>query len=324
MIKGIRINKSKIVHLYCEGADRTDCGAGGMGDALANGGTPTDDAVTCKRCLKTVASQVERAHAEAVGDDEARSIYRASNNVDSKAVVIVAVEQARTEAIEENGARDAARRSRETADAITAYQIKRAENMDRVREEDHAEAIEENRGRHGVHLDMWRGADGRQRTCDVVVPAGSILRSGRHEGPCFDSLREEWREEPTPSRRQRKAARRDQRATLRRQAPQMRAAARARRTRRGEARATAKALLVAVGVPQDVANRYASSFSRGTQVRTASERIRLGNRNSKRVEVKRYTWPQFVERLTQYRPDNHQAYLCFERAAAQVRKLVMA
>lgn len=237
MIKGIRINKSKIVHLYWEGADRTDCGAGGMSDISVNGGVPTDDAVTCKRCLKTIAA--------------AREVSAMVEQLAAE------VEQAHAEAIEENAARDAARRARETADAITSYQIRRAENMDRIREEDHAEALvidaelvralsalagmmdrlhaealaedlERSSRPHWVadQSGTWRGKGGEAYTCDLPVKRGAP----GHDGLCFDRVAGVQRPAPVLSRRQRRACRRALRATLRRQAPQMRAASRARRT----------------------------------------------------------------------------------------------
>lgn len=126
MAKGIRINKSKIVHLYLVATNRTDCGAGGMSDADVNG-TPTDDAITCKRCLKAIASMVEQAHAEAVEMDERRTIARAYLSTASGVVLsdaevgqaladrdaeneayfdALAVEHAHADAVEENKRRE--------------------------------------------------------------------------------------------------------------------------------------------------------------------------------------------------------------------------
>jgi hypothetical protein len=143
---------------------------------------------------------------------------------------------------------------------------------------------------------MWRGEDGSLLTCDLPVRRGTF----GHEGPCFDRVAGVQRQALTLSRRQRKTARRAQRAKLRRTAPQTRAAGSARRVRRGAARATVTTLLMATGVPQDVARRYAPAFSRGVQAPTASTRIRIGEHRSKRVEVKRYDWALFVETLERF------------------------
>jgi hypothetical protein len=48
---------------------------------------PTGDAVTCKRCVKIVAAQVETDHAEAVKLDEKRQVVRAALSVDSSDVL---------------------------------------------------------------------------------------------------------------------------------------------------------------------------------------------------------------------------------------------
>lgn len=256
MIKGIRINKSKIVHLYCAVTDRTDCGAGGMDSVSFNGGVETAEAVTCKRCLKAMAADAELAarvatqmqetvdfaHAEAVEMDELRTMARAYLSTPSGVVLTEAeIDQAIAKRYAENEA------------FFDALAIEYA----------HADATEENQ---------------RREFAPVAAPR---------------------------SRRQRRADRRALRSTLRRQAPQTRAAARTRRARRGTAGATAKTLLVALGVPQDIANCYAPSFSRGTQVRTTPERVRLGEHSSKRVEVKRYTWAEFAGRLAGYHPGAH-------------------
>lgn len=298
MSKGIRIKKSKVVHLYWEAADRTDCGAGGMGDAIANGGVPTDDAVTCKRCLKALAVEIEQAHAEALKMNE---VYdSAMQNVTD------ALDRLHAEALEINALVDGVA---ETDRARMAEKIGRA----------HAEAIEENMERHGCHLVKWFDAEGVRHYCDVRVPLEGIpWRDQQHEGPCYDALTETWREEVKPTAKQRRAARRALRASVRKATPQTRAAARARRAKRGAARATAKTLLVASGVPQDVAERYAPAFSRGVQAPTVAVRMPLHGHRSKRVDVKRYTWSQFEGRLRSYRPANHLAHLQFEHAAAKV------
>lgn len=264
--KGIRINKSKIVHRYYESSDRTSCGAGGMGDVSHNGGTPTTDAVTCKRCIRC---------------DE----------------------------------RDAERAVNEAARIKSEINAQHAEVL--------AEDVERSHTAHWVadQSGMWRAADGTMLTCDMPVRRGTF----GHEGACYDRVAGVQRHALTLSRSARKANRRAAAAKLRRTRPQTHAAGRARRTQRGTARATAKTLLVAVGVPQGIADRYAGSFSRGTKVRTASARVRLGRRNSKRVEVKRYTWDQFVGRLTGYHPGSHlRGDVAAAFSAARDRVLAMA
>lgn len=71
-----RIGNGKAVHFYYEWCARTDCATGGMGDADAK---PTEDAVTCKRCLKALAVQVERDHAKALDMDAARPVSSNQN-----------------------------------------------------------------------------------------------------------------------------------------------------------------------------------------------------------------------------------------------------
>lgn len=216
MIKGIRINKSKIVHLYHFAADRTDCGAGGMSDLSVNAGTPTEDAVTCKRCLKSMAAAAELA------------------------------------------ARVAAE-LQETVDVV-----------------------------HGEALRM----DAARSAASVALVAST--------------------------RKQRRADRRQRRATLRKQAPQMRAAARVRRGEREGLPQTARTLLVAAGVPEDVAKRYAPAFSRGTKPTTISNRrVRVGRR-TKRTDVKLYSQEAFAARMATYRPFHAGLKTLFAAASRRV------
>lgn len=255
MIKGIRINKSKVVHLYWEAFDRTDCGAGGMSDISANGGVPTEDAVTCKRCLKAI--EVAKArHAQAVAEHE-------------EMVALV-------EGVQRVNAQDAIRRA-------------------------HAEALEMN-----AAVDARRAA-ARIWDIDEMIEALQAVVD---------------REPVAPTRKQRRAHRRAQRATLRRMTPQLRAAGCARRAQRGAARATAKTLLVASGVPQDVAKSYAPAFSKGSGAEKVKTRVRKGDTaRTKRTEVMRYTWPQFTARLEQYRPADALGRAAVEFRAARERVL---
>lgn len=214
MSEGIRIKKSKVVHRYFAVTDRTACGAGGMDSVSYNGGIPTDDQVTCKRCLKSL-----EVHAQ----------YEA--------------------------ARDAAN---------AEHAQRRQHALDRA----HAEALIED----------------AQRTAAQALSARPL------------------------SKRARRAVRRALRAKLRQSAPQTRAAARARRAKRSTAPQPARVLLVAAGLPDDTAKRYAPAFSRAAEC-TASRtmRIRTGKHRSKRVDVKLYSPDQFRAQLAHYRPANPQA-----------------
>lgn len=64
----------------------TICGAGFRNGRKAQF-KAAKGAVTCKRCVKIMAAQVEEAHAEALAADEKRSIVRAALSVDSGDVV---------------------------------------------------------------------------------------------------------------------------------------------------------------------------------------------------------------------------------------------
>lgn len=257
--QGIRINRSKVVHLYWEGADRTDCGAGGMDSISHSGGVVTDEAITCKRCVK---------------------------------------------ALEKLAARRGAATAEQTA------------LMDELHQEALAIEFERTHTAHWVAdgSGIWTGRDGTSLVCDLPVARGTF----GHSGPCYDRVSGEWRHALTLSPRQRKAARQAERVKLRRRAPQTHAAAVARRVRRGSARATARTLLVAAGVPQDVASQYASAFSRGTQAPKVSARIRKGDGRTKRDTVKRYTWACFTKRLASYRPVDAHVAMQFERAASRL------
>ena len=289
------VGKGKAVHAYYPG--RTLCGAGGMGDVE---GKLVDGPVTCKTCLKGIAREVEyahglalqieadRVHAEAIELDEQRLVVRASLSIPAG------------DTVSWQG----------IAQAYDAYMT--------GRQEDDQEAVEQDARRYGAHLASWVNIKGARRYCDVRVPVEGVpWRDQTHEGPCFDAVAGEWQEEAKLTARQRKAARRELRAKVRKAAPQGRAAAKARRVRRGTGRASAKTLLVASGLPQDVADRYASAFSRGVPAPTTLQAVRMGKRNVRRVEVKGYTWEQFVERLGTYRPQGPYARRYFEAAYAR-------
>jgi hypothetical protein len=227
MIRTATIGKGKAIHALVD-TDRTRC-MGNVNDfskALPVECDATE--VTCKKCLKALAAEVEQAHAEAIQADEERAIYRAANSIESRVVVEVDSNAAHIEALE----------------------------MDSERERAHVAALNVADDHHWVsHADgSWRSRDRVLRLCDVVTSR----ETRTHAGPCYDSVASVWREEPTApkrSRRQGRAERRGLRVKLREMAPQTRAAARARRTHRGTARATVRTPLVAVGVPQDVRAR---------------------------------------------------------------------
>lgn len=109
----------------------------------------------------------------------------------------------------------------------------------------------------------------------------------------------------TMSATQRRAARRAQARKLRTTAAQTRALARAVRVKRNGTPATARTLLVAAGLPDDIAKRYAGAFSKGVEATLpkVSKRIPTGRR-SKRVQVAVYTHAEFADRLAVYRPKN--------------------
>lgn len=110
----------------------------------------------------------------------------------------------------------------------------------------------------------------------------------------------------TPTARQRRAARRAQARKLRAMAAQTRSVARAARVKRNGTPAAARTLLVAAGLPDEVAQRYAPAFSRGVETITpaTSKRVRTGAHRSKRVAVKLFTPAEFADRLAAYRPKN--------------------
>jgi hypothetical protein len=110
----------------------------------------------------------------------------------------------------------------------------------------------------------------------------------------------------TMSARQRRAVRRSQAAQLRAQIAQTRSVARARRAKRNGTPAPARTLLVAAGLPDDLAKRYAPAFSRGVETANpaTSKRVRTGAHRSKRVAVKVFTAAEFADRLAAYRPKN--------------------
>jgi len=82
---------------------------------------------------------------------------------------------------------------------------------------------------------------------------------------------------------------------------------------------TARTHLVAAGINDHTAKRYAGAFSRGTTPTiTADTVVKLKGRKTKRVTVKLYDRATFAARLTAYRPKNLTAARLFEQAAHQL------
>ena len=160
---------------------------------------------------------------------------------------------------------------------------------------------------------QWRHRDGARRYCGVRVTLGT----GLHAGPCVDMVERQEREPVRVSRKARRAARREQQATLREQAPKMRAVAQLRRARRNGVPQTARTLLVAAGVPDGIARRYAPAFSRTVEpTAVRSERIRTCTGRSRRVDVKLFSVDRFNQRAATYRPRNAADAVLFEGVAA--------
>lgn len=110
----------------------------------------------------------------------------------------------------------------------------------------------------------------------------------------------------TMSATQRRAARRAQARKLRATTAQTRSVARAARVKRNGTPAPARTLLVAAGLSDDIAKRYAGAFTKGAAepvLPKIRKRIATGAR-SKVVQVAVYTHAEFAERLATYRPKN--------------------
>lgn len=79
---------------------------------------------------------------------------------------------------------------------------------------------------------------------------------------------------------------------------------------------TARTHLVAVGLDDATAKRYAGAFSRGvTADVTSTTQIKLKGRTRKTVPLKLYAATTFAARLTVYRPKDLTAARLFEKAA---------
>lgn len=113
-----------------------------------------------------------------------------------------------------------------------------------------------------------------------------------------------------------KASQRQQRQTLRTRSAQTRAARRAHRQVATGLPQTARTHLVAAGIDDHTAKRYAGAFSRGvTADLTVQATIKLKGRARKTVSTKLYAAATFAARLATYRPKDLTAASLFEQAA---------
>jgi hypothetical protein len=118
------------------------------------------------------------------------------------------------------------------------------------------------------------------------------------------------------TRREHRATRRTLRATLRRRTAQTRATQRAVRAVATGAPQPVRTRLVAAGLDDATAKRFAGAFSRGLIADDVREtRIKLKARVRKTVQVKLYAAATFAARLATYRPKDALAAARFERLA---------
>lgn len=113
-----------------------------------------------------------------------------------------------------------------------------------------------------------------------------------------------------------KASTRQQRHTLRTRSANTRATRRARRLIATGTPQAARTHLIAAGIDDATAKRYAGAFSRGT-TSTATDQtvVKLKGRVRKAVTVKLYDTATFTARLAVYRPKDLTAAARFEQAA---------
>ncbi|MCI3279193.1 hypothetical protein [Streptomyces cylindrosporus] len=113
-----------------------------------------------------------------------------------------------------------------------------------------------------------------------------------------------------------KASSRSARQTIRTRSAQTRAAHRAHRQVATGLPQTARTHLVAAGLDDTTAKRYAGAFSRGVQAdATVQAPVKLKGRTRKLVPAKPYDVSTFAARLSVYRPKDLTAAARFERAA---------
>ena len=112
------------------------------------------------------------------------------------------------------------------------------------------------------------------------------------------------------------AANRTRHATLRQRAAQTRATARAHRAIATGTPQTARTHLVAAGLDDATAKRFAGAFSRGVIADgTRETSVKLKGRTRKTVAVKLYAPATFAARLAVYRPRDKAAAALFARLA---------
>lgn len=113
-----------------------------------------------------------------------------------------------------------------------------------------------------------------------------------------------------------KASSRTARQTLRTRSAHTHAAARAHRAVATGLPQTARTHLVAAGLDDQTAKRYAGAFSRGTTPTATTETVvKLRGRRTKTVPTKLYDTATFTARLAVYRPKDLTAAGLFEQAA---------
>lgn len=116
-----------------------------------------------------------------------------------------------------------------------------------------------------------------------------------------------------------KASSRQARQTIRTRTRTQRAAYRASRAVATGTPQTARTHLVAAGLDDATAKRFAPAFSRNlTPTATGKTTIKLRGRRTRTVDVKLYDQATFTARLITYRPTNPLAAARFERAAHQL------
>lgn len=112
------------------------------------------------------------------------------------------------------------------------------------------------------------------------------------------------------------ATTRTRRATLRQRAANTRAARRATKAVNTGAPQSARTHLVAAGLDDPTAKRYAGAFSRGvTADGTRETAIKLKGRTRKTVATKLYSRATFAARLAIYRPRDKAAAALFAHLA---------
>jgi hypothetical protein len=116
-----------------------------------------------------------------------------------------------------------------------------------------------------------------------------------------------------------KASSRQARQTIRTRTRTQRAAYRASRAVATGTPQTARTHLVAAGIDDATAKRFAPAFSRGMAAdATGQSSLKLKGRTRKTMTVKLYSATTFTARLAAYRPKDLTAARLFEQAAHQL------